>query len=182
MAATNCLTEIADRLCHNGNRDERDPTVKKLASLALAPVVVLSAACGSGDDGNPIPDQVDCSKETRADTYAAGMSKTGAQGFEFRLMEAAPTPPAKGDNDWTIEVLDASSTPMDGISLDITPFMPDHGHGTTVNADITPTQEAGTYDVNPVNLWMPGYWEITVDASDDSGPLDSAVFAFCIEG
>lgn len=153
--------------------------MKSITFLSLA--LTSSLVACSGDDGGTGNEGVDCDNETRADTYTAGMSKLGDNSIEFVLVEATPTPPAKGDNDWTVQVLDAAA-PMDGLTLDITPFMPDHGHGTPVIAEATATGESGTYEVTPVNLWMPGLWQVSISASDDSGMLDTAVFAFCIDG
>lgn len=146
-------------------------------------VFTASAALGacSSDDGTDDNSVVDCANEDRADVYAAGMSKLGENGMEIVLVSADPTPPARGDNAWTLQVLE-NGTPTDGLTLDIVPFMPDHGHGTPKIAEIAPADSDGMYDVTPVNLWMPGLWEITVSASDDQGLIDSAVFAFCIDG
>lgn len=149
----------------------------KLTNLALS-LSFLATACGSDDDpGNQV---VDCSDEPRADVYAAGMSKIGENGLEFVLVGSDPTPPDRGDNDWTIQVIEAA-TPASDLILDVVPFMPDHGHGTPKVPEIT-TGADGMYDINPVNLWMPGLWEVTVSASDDDGLLDSVTFAFCLDG
>lgn len=149
---------------------------RSFAIISTALALPLLACSSDGGDAQ----EVDCDNEPRADTYTAGMSKVGENGLEFVLVEAAPTPPDRGDNDWTIQVLDAAA-PMDGLILDVVPFMPDHGHGTPVIAEVTAAAESGTYDVTPVNLWMPGLWEVSVSASDDSDLLDTAVFSFCID-
>ena len=78
-------------------------------------------------------------------------------------------------------MVDSGGAPVDGATLEVTPFMPDHGHGTSINAVVTPSGSNGEYDVTPVNMWMPGYWEVTVDI-DDQGTADSAVFKVCIDG
>lgn len=147
-----------------------------LASLVLA-------ACGDdGSTANEFPDGmvVNCSTEDRADPYVAGMEATGTNGYTVKLMESDPAPPAKGDNAWTLEVLEGT-TPVDGATLQLVPFMPDHGHGTSINAQVTPQTDSGMYLATPVNLWMPGYWEVTVNI-DDQGTTDSVVFKTCIDG
>jgi len=140
----------------------------------------LSLGCsseGGHDDGDI---EVNCDIETRSDTFAAGMSKLGASGMEFVLVGSNPTPPSKGDNTWTIQVLDGS-TPADSATVGLVPFMPDHGHGTSKTAVATATGEPGTFEISPVNLWMPGLWEVTVDAQDGAS-TDQVVFSFCIDG
>jgi hypothetical protein len=59
--------------------------------------------------------------------------------------------------------------------------MPDHGHGTPIEAITTPVGSGGEYAVTPLNLWMPGLWRVTVTLSDGS-PVDSVEYFFCING
>ncbi len=63
-----------------------------------------------------------------------------------------------------------------------TPLMPDHGHGTPINAEVTELTTPGEYEVTPVNLWMPGLWEITIEVTNGADVSDAVTFAFCIEG
>jgi hypothetical protein len=150
----------------------------KQLSLATALSLAAITACSGDDD---VVEPSDCADEPRADTFAAGMSKTGEAGIEFVLAAAAPTPPAKNDNTWTLRVLD-SGAGMNDLVLDVVPFMPDHGHGTPIVAETVSEEAGGIYVVEPVNLWMPGLWETTVSAFDDAGLVDNVVFSFCIDG
>ncbi len=59
--------------------------------------------------------------------------------------------------------------------------MPDHGHGTPIEAAATPTQNPGEFTVTPVNLFMAGLWEVTLDIDAGAGTTDQVVFAFCVE-
>jgi hypothetical protein len=147
-----------------------------LAVLALG----LGTACG-GEETDP--DDLRCSEEERADEYLAGMSKDGVnQLFQFRLVESTPAPPEKGDNTWIVDVLDfQDSTPVDSADITVMPFMPDHGHGSPIAAEIAPTGDPGQFQVDRVNLWMPGLWEVTI-AADDGTEQDETIFSFCIEG
>lgn len=145
------------------------------ASLALA-----LAACGSDDvDDGPA---ASCETEDRDDVYSMGMSKLGAAGYEVVLMNSTPAPPAKDDNAFDIQVLDDTGAAADGLVLDVVPFMPDHNHGTPIEAVVTPADTNGEYSATPVNLWMPGLWRVTVDIDDTAGDLDEVEFFFCIEG
>ncbi|HTR54557.1 MAG TPA: FixH family protein [Kofleriaceae bacterium] len=143
--------------------------------------ITTLAACGrsqpSADPHDP------CAAEARADHFVDGLRKRGAAGaLDFALVSSEPAPPARGDNTWIVQ-LDAISSgaagPVDGATIAVTPFMPDHGHGATVKVNVTALPTAGQYRLAPINLWMPGYWETTIRASHGS-TSDSAVFKFCI--
>jgi hypothetical protein len=148
---------------------------------ALLLSAVLLAACGHNNGTPEVPDAAyDCTTETRADAFSAGMMKTGSQGqLTFKLMSSTPAPPSRGDNTWQIDVVDAKGQPVTGAAITVTPFMPDHNHGTQIKAVVTePTP--GHYSAAPVNLWMPGLWQVTVKATPTGGTADAAVFSFCI--
>ena len=60
------------------------------------------------------------------------------------------------------------------------PFMPLHGHGTSPEFyDASP--EGGGWSVGPMDLFMPGLWELTV-AIDAGGEADEALLRFCLRG
>ena len=103
---------------------------------------------------------------------------SASKALTFALLQSNPGPPAKGNDTWTIKVTDASSQPQPNLSISVLPFMPDHGHGTSVNASITNNHD-GTYTVAPLYFFMPGVWRITFTTAS---PADSAVFFFCVPG
>ncbi|HTL32815.1 MAG TPA: FixH family protein [Kofleriaceae bacterium] len=153
-----------------------------MRTLWIAVAGVALAACG-GDDGTT--DEVDCTKVTGADTFTVGLDKVGTSGaMDFKLMNATPAPPARGDNTWTVQISTMASgvvgAPIDGAMLQVTPFMPAHQHGSPIQVQITPGTTAGEYNLEPVNLWMPGVWETTIRATS-STTTDTAVYKFCIE-
>ena len=153
-----------------------------LTTILLTLGVTL-AACGGSSMTNNVPDAgYDCTTETRAEQFHAGMSKVGSQNeVTFKLMSSTPAPPSRGDNTWEIDLVDGSGTAIAGAAMVVTPFMSDHNHGTSIKAQVTePTP--GHYHVAPVNLWMPGFWQITVKATPTGGTADAAVFSFCISG
>lgn len=149
----------------------------------------LAIGCGGGgDDGGPDADIVsyNCATETRADQFSLGLTKMGAAGlYDFKLMTADPAPPARGDNTWVIEI-DAlqgatPGAPVTGLEskMTVVPYMPDHMHGTPITVGITPAGSSGQYMLTPVNLWMPGLWETTIQVNEN-GTKDHAVFSFCL--
>jgi hypothetical protein len=151
-----------------------------MRALIVAP---LFAACSSSPMTSDDQAPYNCAIETRADTFVVGLDKQGAAGkLDFKLMQADPAPPARDDNTWTVQISAMSGATVGqgvaGMSLSVTPFMPDHQHGTPIQVGIT-DKGGGTYELSPVNLWMPGLWQTTIQASGGSAS-DQAVFSFCI--
>jgi hypothetical protein len=143
----------------------------------LLALTLFAAACssdgGGGDDGT----SYNCAAETRSEEYFAGISKVGANGVQFKILDALPAPPARGDNVWTLELTKAGA-PINGAAMVVTPFMPDHQHGAATDVTIEPMPTAGQYKLTPVNMWMPGMWETTIQVEGQDA--DKAVFKFCI--
>jgi hypothetical protein len=155
-----------------------------LAALATAAVTVPVASCGGGGQGQvELPDAAyDCATETRADTFSVGMSKPGTQHqLTFRLMQSEPAPPSRNNNTWSIDVVDGNGAAVVGAKVTVVPFMPDHNHGTQIKAQVV-EDTPGHYIATMVNLWMPGLWQVTINATPAGGTLDNAVFSFCIAG
>jgi hypothetical protein len=148
--------------------------------------VSLVAACGTnGDDGSGSDAPIDCTMVTNADTFVVGLEKAGTNGaLDFKMMSATPAPPARGDNTWIFQINEMTSgvvgNPVSGATLQVTPFMPAHQHGSPIQVQITPLPDAGQYQLNPVNLWMPGVWETTIRATTTAQASDTVVYRFCI--
>ncbi|NVB81386.1 MAG: FixH family protein [Kofleriaceae bacterium] len=141
-------------------------------------------ACGA-DDGGGDDEPVDCSTVTGTDVFHVDLEKPGTSGMlDYTMKSATPAPPARGDNSWVFQISTMSSgvvgTPLDGATLQVTPFMPSHQHGSPIKVEVTPMSEPGTYKLEPVNLWMPGVWETTIRATSGT-TSDSVVYKFCIE-
>ena len=144
------------------------------------------AACGA-DDGHPDADDgsVNCTLETTADQFVVGLQKSGANGMlDFQLMSATPAPPARGDNEWILQVSTLANgvvgAPIAGATIYATPFMPKHGHGTPADVVVTPMPTTGQYKLAPVNMWMPGLWETTIEVTTTASGADTAIYRFCI--
>lgn len=142
--------------------------------LALS---LFAAACSS--DGHD-DDEVDCAKEMRDEEFVAGLSKVGQSGkLTFTLVESTPAPPARGDNVWILQLTSqAAAAPVSNAVMTVTPYMPDHQHAAQVDAVITPMSEPGKYKLDPVNLWMGGLWQTTIEVEGQDA--DKAVLAFCV--
>jgi hypothetical protein len=150
--------------------------------LALAFALALGAGACSDDGGDDGGATYNCEAETRDEEYLAGMQKVGAAGVQVTLVSATPAPPGRDDNTWVIDVAEGGA-PLAGATVKVTPFMPDHRHGTSVAVVVTPDpQTTGRFQLAPINLWMPGLWEITIEVTPAGGMRDSVVFRFCITG
>lgn len=162
------------------------------ALALLLPLACAGAGC-STSSGAPVapvdagPAQVTCQKDTRVDTYVSNFTKASASGkLKVSLTTSDPAPPAVGTNSWTLRVTDGAGAPITNAPITIASFMPDHGHGSSVRAVITPGSD-GTYTVAPVYLFMPGVWRVTFalpggDAGAGAGAPEEVAFFFCIAG
>jgi hypothetical protein len=154
-----------------------------VCALALAG---LAVGCGGKSSSNPPPTMMNptglCAKETRADAYTPPMMKAGT-GFDVKFLDSDPAPPIKGTNNWTIELTDASGAPIDGAAITAFPYMPDHGHGTSVKPTVT-SMGSGKYSVDNVLLFMPGLWQttLTVTMPGATKSAGSVVYSFCVDG
>lgn len=148
-----------------------------IRSLVLSAALAI-AACG-GDDDHMHGEQIDCSELTGFDEYSPGLQKPGAV-FTTTLVAADPAPPARGFNAWSLEVSDGSG-PVGDMAVEVTPFMPHHGHGTDP-VTVEPGATDGMYELSDIDLFMPGIWETTIDLDDGSGTTDSVLYTFCIDG
>jgi len=153
----------------------------------VVPLALLLGVAGCGSQTSGGVSSTDgsalysCATETRAPPYMPGMTETSSGGrFVTTLMTSMPAPPAQGSDDWMIQVADTSGSPVDGLSIVVTPFMPDHGHGTSVQAVVT-DQGNGVYSLAPLYLFMEGYWTVTLNFQGGAaGVADSVMFPVCI--
>ncbi len=153
--------------------------MRRAAWMILLPLT-LSAGCPSANDD----DEHVCGDLSRAMTYVAGLRATGTDGLlGARLLQASPAPPDVGDNTWSVQIVDMQdgNTPLAGCTGSVDPLMPDHGHGSASSPTWTEDVEPGSYTVGGMDLFMPGYWEITL-ALDCAGVADTIVYGFCAEG
>jgi hypothetical protein len=154
----------------------------RVAAFALV-LGLSTAACGSDEgesSGSSSTTGGACASDSRKDVYTAGMARP-AGGLSVKIMQAAPSPPAKGTNAFTLEVADGAGNPVDGATVVVTPFMPDHGHGSAVVPVVT-AAGGGKYEVAKVYLSMAGLWRITVTVTTSGSSPQEAAFQFCLDG
>ncbi len=155
------------------------PRRRCLVPALVAVAVAVSGAAGCGDDGDDVI-PYDCSTEPRAEPFVPGMQQVGAGGTSFTLVSSEPSPPIRDDNRWELQIGDGGA--FTG-AVEVVPFMPDHRHGTPIAPVVTPVAGSpGRFVADPVNLWMPGLWDVTVRATPAGGVRDEVVFRLCIDG
>lgn len=108
-----------------------------LQSIMFSLLGLLVAACGTAQDAEPSGDLL--------------------------ITLSWDQPPQVGRNTLTVEIADAAGAEVAGATVEVTPYMPHHGHGSTESSVVT-HEGAGLYRAFPVTLQMPGMWEITVRA------------------
>lgn len=160
-------------------RSRRSSLAHALAAGLLA--VAVGTACSSDPEPAPTPAQTSsCAQETRADRYLVGLQKKTPSGLSVSLMTAEPAPPAKGNNAWTLKLVDASGAPIEAADVSLTPYMPDHAHGSAVKPEVK-AQGGGNYGVSRIYLPMSGFWEFTITVVR-GGVSEEAKFGFCVDG
>jgi hypothetical protein len=149
----------------------------------IAAVASALAGAGCGKDPAPPTEFVSCAMDPRAEQYTAGMERMGKNNLiKMSLMLSDPAPPHKGTNVWTLRLADAEGADQRGATINVTPWMPDHLHGTSLKANVTPSGADGYYTAMPLYLFMAGLWEVTFDVTTAGGVKDSVVFRFCVDG
>lgn len=139
-----------------------------------------SESASSGSEGDAV-----CAGESRNDEYAVGLAKTG-ESLTVTFVDASPAPPDRGENTWTVMVTDAGGQAVTEAELEVVPWMPDHGHGSSVVVEVTPTGTPGEFQLKPIDLFMAGLWEVRLNFTMPGGGAaetieEQVVFAFCVE-
>jgi hypothetical protein len=160
-----------------------------LGVVALASVVGCSSSnTGSDGSGGSAANSSSaagtsiCSTDPRAEAYKVGLTETATDGaVSIKLQDANPAPPTRGNNTFHIALTDKAGKPIEGAEISTKTWMPDHGHGSSIVPTTTPSGN-GVYEINPLNLFMPGIWQITFDVTEKDKTTDSVMFTFCIDG
>lgn len=148
---------------------------RRRCKLALCAGGLAIAACADGPEREPAA--ADCAG--RGDDLTTLRLTSGD--LVLSVLETTPEPPQVGDNEWLVRLRDRANEPVTGLStsLVVTPFMPDHGHGTPARVGVAETG-AGEYRLAPVNTFMPGLWRIQLAVSRSDDP-ERFEFSVCVE-
>jgi hypothetical protein len=151
--------------------------------LAGALVLSLIAGCSSQSSNADGGDVIDCSADARVTAYSPAMSVSATSGStRYTLMQANPAPPAVGVNTWTLRMVDSSGHALANLFRPIDyPFMPDHGHGSSVRPQANLNAD-NSYTITNLYFFMPGVWRITFSTMPDASPTNAGIFFFCVPG
>ncbi len=158
-----------------------------MAGAALACFACSSSSSSSGTS-TPGDDSgvIGCGGDQRAQNYSADMGQMGtSKVFKFELVSATPQPVTTGTEVWVVKILTASGAPVTDATFPSTPstpnprpWMPEHGHGTSL-VTVTNNHD-GTYTFDPMYLFMEGLWETDI-VVESGGSTDSTKFYFCLQ-
>jgi hypothetical protein len=129
--------------------------------VALA---VCVAGCGTAPSGDAPPSSFPAAP---AETVT---SSSGRLRIEVRW---APATPVRGQNAAELTFLDENGGVVDGLGVDVRPWMPAHGHGTSIQPTATPAG-LGVLVASPVYLYMSGEWQLRMTIS---GKVDDSAIA-----
>jgi hypothetical protein len=111
-----------------------------------------------------------------ADTLITGVSAKGKT-FTAKFVSSDPSPPARYDNDWTVDFTDANGAPVTDLQMtSARTWMPYHGHGWPGAG--TPMSEPGRFKVK-INLNMRGYFLVEMTVKSASLGSDTVGFYYC---
>jgi YtkA-like protein len=173
---------------------------KSIVTGVTAVGICLVSACSSADKtdssssavtacGIPVtlPTSVQPTCDLPSAIYSAGMAQAGTSGaLAFEIVSVNGDAVAQGIDAWTIKITDANCAPVDGATVTVKAWMPEHNHGWT--AATSTGEGGGAYDIGNLDLFMDGFWQITITATasvtSEAGALvpvtDSTVFSFCL--
>ncbi len=102
-------------------------------------------------------------------------------GMTVTIESATPSTPVVGPNVWTFRILDANGQPVTGATLELAQWMPLHGHPGP-NFPTSTDNGDGTYELQPVDFSMTGFWTNKVEVKQPATAMDvTAEFDFCVE-
>lgn len=166
---------------HRRYRTADAPLFGCCSVLTSALLLCLSACGGDSAPTSPSPSEdagTACSAP--GDPFSLGLSKISPGGLKVAIDDANPAPPGIGKNHWKLHVTDAAGAAISGATVTLSLYMPpphDHPQPGTVGKE----QPDGSYDVDDLNLTMPGLFNITVKVIPPSATVEEVRFQFCVE-
>lgn len=180
-ACLSCLFALACREeSHFGVADSRaeggvSPGVGASGEGGAANAVVIAAGAASLEgEGGAAP----CRNNPAVIEYEPDLTVASPNGMTVRLERSAPLP-GVGNHTWFFQVSSPGGVPVVGADIRVTPFMPEHRHGSPLTA-VVAEQGEGAYEAYPVEFTMTGYWRTTIRVVT-TGWTDAAVVPLCIE-
>jgi hypothetical protein len=131
-------------------------------ALAAGWTALCLAACGSEQPTISSPPLDFSGPSAQTVTSSSGQLTIGVRW--------SPDVPVRGSDAAELTFLDAAGNPLDGLTVSIVPWMPAHGHGTSIQPLMT-SPSPGVQVASPLYLFMSGEWQLRMTitgAIDDS--------------
>jgi YtkA-like len=139
-----------------------------------SPFAGAGGEAGADGEGGAAP----CRNNPLVVDYQPDLTVTSTNGMTVRLTRSSPQPRV-GNHTWWFEISSQEGDPVVGATVRVTPFMPEHRHGSPLTAVVEERGE-GAYEAHPVEFTMTGYWRTTIRVVTDDW-TDAAVVPLCIE-
>jgi hypothetical protein len=134
-----------------------------IAALLFGAVVACAggvAGCGGGSQQPPV-----------LSFSGAPLVTVGSSSGQLQVaVRWSPQSPTVGLDAAELTITDPTGAPVDGLQLAVVPWMPAHGHGTSVPPEVSSTA-TGVFVATPVDIFMTGSWELrltTTGTVDDT--------------
>jgi hypothetical protein len=92
-------------------------------------------------------------------------SESGDLTIEIRTWPAQPPP--RGLDAVELRITGKDGAPVDGLKIDVLPWMPAMGHGASVAPTVTAVGD-GRYQIDDVDFFMPGEWVLKTSIAGGS--------------
>jgi hypothetical protein len=145
---------------------------------------LLALACGSAPSDED-PEEPEASGGSggascagRGQPLVPELVLSAAEDVDVKLLSLEPPIPVVGDNAWQVQVT-RTDVPLEGASLSVLPWMPDHEHASTKTVYVSEL-EPGAYRLAPVFLGMVGYWEVGIEIAVSGEVLGSVSLNTCL--
>ena len=133
--------------------------MKAVVNLAGVSVLAVLAACGSGTPPVCNPDPTFSGPPMMTDV------KSASGNLNLALSSDPNTSPLVRDClAFQYLITDSSGQPVDGLTLQVVPWMVQMQHGTSVQTTVT-AKGQGIYVVTSVDLFMEGEWRLQTSVS-----------------
>jgi hypothetical protein len=116
--------------------------------------------------------------------FELGMSSAGEQGrITVVLHEASAVPPVRYFNDWALEFTDADGAPLEDVEVvRARAYMRVHNHYGTPDPRVAQREdEPAVFDLERINLFMRGPWEVQLTLRSESAGEDDVVVHVCVD-
>jgi MYXO-CTERM domain-containing protein len=150
------------------------------AALLLSALALAGCGHGAANDTPPPTPSADDECSGDFDAFEPGMTKLAKpDDITVELSDAEPSPPVvRRDNIWWLKLSDADGNAVVGAEVVASPYMPKHQHGSA--EVVVQEQGEGQYQLSPIELIMPGVWEIPLFITTADGKGSETLFRFCI--